>query len=92
MTHHLLKTPSPGFTVRDLFALIDGETFHGEAAFQRAVITGFNANLQSFPPHYGYRDAITWAKRRDWLRVEGSAVTVCLGASDSSAPPLALVA
>lgn len=88
----LLRSPSATFTVRDLFALIDGATFRGEAEFQSAVITGFNANLYSFPPHYGYRDAITWARRQGWLRVEGSEVTVCLDASDSAAPPLALVA
>lgn len=87
-----LRAPSPTFTVRDLFALMDGETYQGEGEFQRAVIACFNANLYSFPPHYGYRDAITWAVKQGWVSSSGSAVTVSVSASEDEVPLLALAA
>lgn len=67
---------APRFSVIDLFAPLDGRTFEGELAFQQAVIARFNEHLNEFPPHYSYRDAITWARRQGWLRVEGSSITI----------------
>ena len=92
MTQSLLRPPSARFTVRDLFALMDGETYQGEGEFQRAVIACFNANLYSFPPHYGYRDAITFAVKQCWVSVSGSSVTVSVPASEDEVPLLALAA
>jgi hypothetical protein len=64
--------------VTELFAALHGERFSGEADFQRAVIGAFNARLQGFPPHYSYRDAISWAVRQGWISVDGAEVAVFL--------------
>jgi hypothetical protein len=77
----------------DLFAALKGESFSGEAEFQRAVTIAFNARLHEFPPHYSYRDAISWAVRQQWILVEGAEIAVSLPAlTDVGPPPLALAA
>ena len=55
------------FTIEDLFREIEGE-FPSYRALEQRVIALFNEHLQDFPPHYSYRDAITWADRQRWLQ------------------------
>jgi hypothetical protein len=87
----LKQRSTSNFSVAELFAPLDGETFEGEAAFQHAVIDRFNQHLDEFPPHYDYRDAITWAVRQSWIQVEGAQITVAL-ADMQRREPLSLAA
>jgi hypothetical protein len=87
-----LRTVERRFSLRELFAPIDGRTYSGEKDFQLAVIDLFNQHLRDFPPHYSYRDAITWAMRQRWLTVNGSRIVVSLPVEELPAAPLLLAA
>jgi hypothetical protein len=56
------------YTTEDLFQEIDGKSFGSYRELEEVVIRLFNEHLQDFPPHYSYRDAITWADRQRWLQ------------------------
>jgi hypothetical protein len=55
------------YTTEDLFRELDGQNYGSYRELEQAVIGVFNQHLEDFPPHYTYRDAITWADRRGWL-------------------------
>jgi hypothetical protein len=65
-----------GYTTEDLFNEIDGKTYASYREFEDEVIGLFNQHLSDFPPHYTYRDAITWADRNGWLHPSESEFSV----------------
>jgi hypothetical protein len=67
------------FTIEDLFREMDGEDFESYREFEQAVIDRFNQHLDEFPPHYDYRDAITWADRNRWLQPHDGRLKVEIG-------------
>jgi hypothetical protein len=90
MARNLRESPP---AIVGLFIALEGESFGGEAEFQRAVVAAFNARLHEFPPHYSYRDAISWAVRQQWILVEGAEIAVSLPVlADAGPPRLALAA
>jgi hypothetical protein len=56
------------YSTEDLFREMDGKSYRSYSEFEQEVIALFNEHLWDFPPHYSYRDAITWADRNGWLR------------------------
>lgn len=71
------------FTNVDLFQALTGRTYPSYRAFESDVITVFNEHLAAFPPHYSYRDAISWAQRRGWLDPVDHGVRVDLHTADT---------
>jgi hypothetical protein len=66
------------YTVEDLFLEMSGKEYPSYRELENAVITRFNAHLGDFPPHYSYRDAISWADRKRWLQPHGGRFTVSI--------------
>jgi len=72
--------PEPRNAVEAIFYALDEQTFHGYREFEQAVIDGFNQRLEQIPiPGYSYREAITWAERQDWIKINGPDITVNIG-------------
>jgi hypothetical protein len=69
---------SERYSIEDLFKELDGQSFGAYRDFEAAVIKVFNNHLQEFPPHYSYRNAITWADRQGWLEPTNGGVKVRL--------------
>ena len=64
------------FSTRKLFEALDDRRFEDYPSFRKAVFELFWEHVSDFPPHYSHDDAISWARRHDWLVVEDGGLRV----------------